>query len=174
MKRMSFIIVILVLLAPVSFSLKCIVQTGGMAAAYGATDKMALWKGATQLRGANIFQRRVYKVLDGTEFMGSGYVGPPYTGDDFRRLAASGANLVVISHPGLFDIKPPYSLNRELQSNLDGLLGMIAKEDMFAVIAFRTGPGRSPFTFHLDETGDWFEESHLDDSVWERRTAQDA
>lgn len=85
-------------------------------------DRMALWKVTTQLRGANIFQRRIYPELDGTEFMGPGYVGPPYTKADFRKLATLGANLVVISHPGLFDVKSPYGLNREIQSTLDELL----------------------------------------------------
>jgi hypothetical protein len=137
-------------------------------------DKMALWSDKTQLRGANIFQRKVYPELDGPEFMGSGYVGPPYTQEDFDRLADFGANLVVISHPpGLFSVKPPYNLDREIQSNLDDLLSLIAEADMFAVIAYRTGPGRSAFTFHLDEVGDWFDKSYLDDSVWEKGAAQD-
>jgi hypothetical protein len=106
--------------------------------------------------------------------MGSGYVGPPYTSADFKKLAAFGANLVIISHPGLFDVKSPYSLNRRIQENLDRLLDMIAEADMFAVIAFRTGPGRSEFTFYFEEVGDWFDESYLDDSVWEDRRIQDA
>jgi hypothetical protein len=72
MKRTPFIAVVLVLLVQALFYVICISQTGGPAAAYGATDKMALWKGATKLRGANIFQRRVYPAIDGTEFMGSG------------------------------------------------------------------------------------------------------
>jgi hypothetical protein len=128
----------------------------------------------TKLRGANIFQRKVYPELDGPEFMGHRYVGPPLTQDDFNSLAELGANLVVISHAGLFDVKPPYSLDREIQANLDRLLGMIAKADMFAVIAFRTGPGRSEFTFYLEEVGDWFDESYLDDSMWENPAAQDS
>jgi hypothetical protein len=45
---------------------------------------------------------------------------------------------------------------------------------MFAVIAFRTGPGRSEFTFYLEEVGDWFDESYLDDSMWENPAAQDS
>jgi hypothetical protein len=137
-------------------------------------DKMALWTDETQLRGANIFQRKVYPELDGPEFMGAGYVGPPYTQEDLNRLADFGANLVVISHPGLFSVYPPYNLDVEIQSNLDDLLLMIAEADMFAVIAYRTGPGRSAFTFHLDEVGDWFDKSYLDDSVWEKEAAQEA
>ena len=45
---------------------------------------------------------------------------------------------------------------------------------MFAVISFRTGPGRSEFTFVRDEAGDWFAESYLNDSVWQDKVAQDA
>nr|HID13007.1 hypothetical protein [Anaerolineae bacterium] len=44
-----------------------------------AVDKWALWAGGTKLRGANIYQRRVYPELDGPTFMGPGPVGPPYT-----------------------------------------------------------------------------------------------
>jgi hypothetical protein len=137
-------------------------------------DKMIFWTGETQLRGANIFQRQVYPELDGTKFMGPDYVGPPYSASDFKKLAALGANLVIVSHPGLFDVKSPYGLNSKIQANLDRLLDMIAKADMFAVIAFRTGPGRSEFTFYFEEVGDWFDESYLDDSVWEKRVIQDA
>ena len=49
----------------------------GHAVAYDDADKMALWKGVTQLRGVNIFQRRVCPALDGTEFIGPGYVRHP-------------------------------------------------------------------------------------------------
>ena len=55
-------------------------------------DKWALWVGGTQLRGANIYQRRTYPELDGPEFMGDGPVGPPYTQGDFDLMAAMGAN----------------------------------------------------------------------------------
>ena len=140
----------------------------------GATlDEWALWAEGTQLRGANIYQRRVYPELDGPEFMGPGPVGPPYTQEDFDRLAAFGANVVHISHPGLFTETPPYELDPEIQANLDRLLELIARADLFAVIGFRTGPGRSEFTFMLDEVGDWFDESYLNDEVWRDQAAQD-
>ncbi|HID92700.1 MAG TPA: hypothetical protein EYP60_01270, partial [bacterium (Candidatus Stahlbacteria)] len=137
-------------------------------------DKWALWTGGTHLRGANIYQRRVYPELDGPDFMGSGSVGPPYIQEDFNRLAAMGANYVNISHPGLFTEKPPYTLDQDIQDNLDSLLGMIAKANMFAVISFRTGPGRSEFTFFWDEVGDWFDTGYLNDSVWQDQAAQNA
>ncbi len=136
--------------------------------------KWALWIGGTHLRGANIYQRRVYPELDGAEFMGSGSVGPPYTQEDLDQLAALGTNYVNVSHPGLFTETPPYTLDPDIQDNLDNLLTMIAKADMFAVISFRAGPGRSEFTFFWDEMGDWFDASYLNDSVWQDQAAQDA
>jgi uncharacterized protein (TIGR01370 family) len=139
-------------------------------------DKMDLWDNKTgpHLRGANIHQRRVYPELDGPTFYGPGPVGTPYTQEDFDKLASLGCNYVNISHPGLFTEKPPYKLDKEIQDNLDNLLEMIEKADMFAVISFRTGPGRSEFTFMADDVGDWFDESYLNDTVWQDKEAQDA
>ena len=137
-------------------------------------DKWALWDGPTQLRGANIWQRVVVPDLDGADFLGDGHVGPPYTQSDFDRLAALGANYVNISGPGLFTERPPYTLDERVQANLDRLLHMIAQADMFAVITFRTGPGRSDFTFYSEGAGDWFDESLLIEWVWEEQDAQDA
>jgi cysteinyl-tRNA synthetase len=142
------------------------------AEATGPFDKFALWSGGTQLRGANIYQRRVYPELDGLEFVGPGPVGPPYTQEDFERLAALGANYVAISHPGLFTEKPPYVLDEGVQSNLDNLLSMIAQADMFGVISFRTGPGRAEFSVCC-LGDDWFSDEYLNDAVWEEQGAQD-
>lgn len=135
--------------------------------------KWELWLDGPHLRGANIYQRRVYPELDGTEFMGPGPVGPPYTQDDFDQLANLGANYVNISHPGLFGEAPPYAPDPVIQEHLDTLLAMAAHADLFAVISFRTGPGRAEFTFVLEDLGDWFDESYLDDSVWQDSAAQD-
>ncbi|MEE9615918.1 MAG: hypothetical protein V3T90_02800, partial [Anaerolineae bacterium] len=138
-------------------------------------DKWALWTRGTQLRGANIYQRRVYPELDGDEFMGSGPVGPPYTQGDFDRLAALGGNYANISHPGLFTETLPYTLDQGIQDNLDNLLGLVAHADMFAVISFRTGPGRAEFSVCcLEDVGDWHDESYLNDSMWQAQDAQDA
>jgi len=136
--------------------------------------KMSLWQEKTKLRGANIYQRRVYVELDGSTFMGSGVVGPPYTREDFDELAALGANYVNISHPGLYTENSPYSLDTDIQANLDNLLAKIALADMFAVISFRTGPGRSEFTFFWGEDDDWFDKSYYNDRVWKNQQAQEA
>ncbi len=119
-------------------------------------DKRELWVDSAQLRGANIWQRIVIPDLDGAEFLGSDYVGPPYTQEDINRLAALGANYVNISGPGLFTEDPPYQLDLQVQAHLDRLLDMIQKADLFAVITFRTGPGRSDFTFYRDVAGGWY------------------
>ena len=137
-------------------------------------DKFSLWTNGTQLRGANIYQRRVFPELDGENFIGSAPVGPPYTQADFNALAAAGANYVNISAPGLFTVKPPYILDESVQANLDSLLEMAEKADLFVVISARTGPGRSEFSILRDGAGKWFDEKYLIESVWEDESAQDA
>jgi len=102
------------------------------------------------LRGANIWQGRNLTEIYG-DTLGTGAVGPPYTQTDFDNLAALGANYVNVSHPGLYAEKAPFTLDEQVQQNLDSLLTMIAQAKMFAVITFRTGPGRSEFTFVLEE-----------------------
>ena len=143
-------------------------------------DEWALWTGPTQLRGANIYQRRVYPELDGSTFMGPGPVGPPYTQEDLDNLAALGANYVNISHPGLFTETAPYTLDLAVQNNLDNLPTMIAQADMFAVITFRTGPGRSEFwAFWGEDTASdpdegWFDPGYYNNRLWADQAAQDA
>ncbi len=137
-------------------------------------DKFSLWDNGTQLRGANIYQRKVYGELDGTDFWGPGPVGPPLKQEDFDKLSHAGANLVVLSHPGLFNEKPPYALNQGIQDNLDTLVAMAKKADLFVVIAFRTGPGRSEFAFVRDDVGTWFDASYFNDEIWKDMAVQDA
>jgi hypothetical protein len=136
-------------------------------------DKMSLWTEGTQLRGANIWQRRVYPELDGTEFLGEGPFGPPYTQADFDRLATLGANYINLSIEGLYSQTPPYRLDPQAETHLDKLLEMAGKADLFAVISFRTGPGRSDFTFYRDGAGVWFDPKYLIEWVWEEQEAQD-
>ncbi|MBN2306126.1 MAG: cellulase family glycosylhydrolase [Anaerolineae bacterium] len=139
-----------------------------------AYDKFVLWTGPTQLRGANVWQRVVFPAFDGPEYLGQGHVGPPYTQDDFNRLAALGANYVNISGPGLFTLNPPYVVDEGVQANLDRLLDMIARADMFAVISARTGPGRSEFVFWGDDFTEWADPALLVDHLWTDQAAQDA
>ena len=135
-------------------------------------DKWDLWTGGTRLRGANTWQRIVVPHYDGNEFLGSNYIGPPYTQEDFNRLATLGANYVNLSHPGLFTERPPYQLDLEVEANLDQMIAMAAEADLFVVITFRTGPGRNDFTFYRDD--DWFARKDLIENVWEDADAQAA
>ena len=141
-------------------------------------DKYSLWTGGTHLRGANIWQHRDYEGYYYDQFNGK-IIGPEYTQNDFDTLAAMGANYVNISHPGLFPpdpdlLHPPNNFDSVTQDNLDTLLEMIGKANMFAVISFRTGPGRSEFTFVREEVGSFFDDNDLDESVWDDQLKQDA
>jgi hypothetical protein len=137
-------------------------------------DKWALWVDGPHLRGANIMQRRVYPDLDGPTFFGPGPYGPPYIQRDFDWLATMGANYVNISHQGLFFDDAPYALDTDAQDNIDSVLEMIAAADMFAVISFRSGPGRSTFSLVADGVNDWFEEHFLNDTLWSDPAARAA
>jgi hypothetical protein len=128
-------------------------------------SKWELWAGATELRGANLWQKVIDPKRDGTS-LGPGSVGPPYSEQDFQHLAALGANYVNLSHPGLFTETPPYRLVPEVQQNLDQLLDKIEKANLFAVVSFRTGPGRSEDTFD-DAT-----HKHPTQVVWKNNAAR--
>jgi hypothetical protein len=138
----------------------------------GTADKWSLWVNGTQLRGANIYQRRVFPEFDGTEFLGPGPFGPPYKQVDFDKLATLRANYVNISSPGLFTVEPPYRVDEEAVANLDRLLKMAAQADLFAVITFRTGPGRSEFA--ILGPADWLPDGYLVESVWQDTEARSA
>ena len=146
---------------------------GGAAAE--AAERIDLWVNADapQLRGANLYQRRVYPELDGPEFLGPGPFGPPVEAGDLAGLAAAGANLVVLSHPGIFTEGAPYRLDGDALANLDRLVEMATAADLFVVIAFRTGPGRSEFAILPDGAGVWYDPGLLDTSVWGDAAAQD-
>jgi hypothetical protein len=144
------------------------------------TSKWSLWSSnVTLLRGANIWQTVVIPEVHGENYNGPGPVGPPFDQGDLDQLAEMGANYVNISHPGLYTETPPYVLNEDAQDNLDDLLDMIEQADMFAVISFRTGPGRSEFTFVMgedtvtDPQEGWFDPSYYNDTVWTDQEAQD-
>ncbi len=133
-------------------------------------DKWSLWINGPHLRGANITQRRVYEV-DGPTFFGPGPLGPPVTQQDINDLSNMGANYVNLSYSGLFTIDPPYQVDLDVQDALDKMLDMIANADMFAVITFRSGPGRSEFALFY---WDGLDDQYINDSVWTDPTAQDA
>ncbi len=131
-------------------------------------DELGLWTADSALRGANLYQDTVEPENEPTE--GPGPVGPPYTLDDFQALADAGANLVQLSHPGLFTVEPPYELDGAVQENLDRLIRYAERADLFVAIAFRTGPGRSESAIIGDEN----DGSALEESIWTDAAAQDA
>lgn len=137
-------------------------------------DKFSLWNNGTQLRGAIIAQSKVYVELGMDATLGPGAVGPPLEQKDFDNLVKAGANLVLFSCPGLFDDRSPYTLNKGVQDNLDRIIAMAEKADLFVVIAFRSGPGRSEFTLSRDQADTWFPKSYINDDVWKLTAAQDA
>ncbi len=137
-------------------------------------DKWSLWINGTQLRGANIYQRQVMPDLDGEKFMGSDVYGPPYVQEDFDRLSALGANYVNIQLAGLYTIEPPYEVNDAAVANLDRLLAMIGRADMFAVITFHSGPGRSVFSIRRSGAGTSFDKDYVVENVWTDPDAQAA
>ncbi len=137
-------------------------------------DKWALWTEGTRLRGANIYQRRVFPPLDGTEFLGPGPLGPPYTQADFDALAAQGVNWVNFSVPGLFTVSPPYRPDPQVVRTIDRLLQMAARARLYVVLSARTGPGRSEFSILREGAGDWFPKSYLIETVWQDPAARRA
>jgi len=134
--------------------------------------KIDLWKVETQLRGINICLVDIYPELDGDSF-GTGAVGPIFTQKDFNELRNLGANIVIISYPGLFTSAPPYKLDKARQAYLDKLINMIAKADMFAAITFRSGPGRSRMSMHwgednvTDPKNGWFPRKYYNETLWD-------
>ena len=131
-----------------------------------AADPIELWRDGPHLRGANVHQRRVIEEIDGPEFFGPGPFGPPLSQQDFDRLSASGANYVQLSVPGVFTEEAPYVLDPAAVENLDRLLRMVARADLYAVIAFRSGPGRSEFTFFPGQEDTWFPARLVNEDVW--------
>ncbi|HFC10547.1 MAG TPA: hypothetical protein ENJ54_11970 [Chloroflexi bacterium] len=136
--------------------------------------KWAFWTSGTRLRGADIYQRRVFPDLDGTTFLGPGPLGPPYTQADFDALAAGGANWVNLSVPGLFTVRPPYRPDPAVVQRVDRLIAMAARAGLWVVLSARTGPGRSEFSILRDGAGDWFPRSYLVESVWRDAAARQA
>lgn len=130
-----------------------------------AADKWKLWVQGPHLRGANIWQVTPEGQAE-TELPWKTHVGPPYELSDFEKLSQWGANYVNLSVPGLYAERAPYGLDLRVQEHLDMLLDKALKADLFAVISFRTGPGRNEQGFTKNDR-----KFHR---VWKNRHAQDA
>ena len=138
--------------------------------------KIDLWDTSRggRLRGAVISQRRVYHDIDGPEFLGPGPVGSPISDHSLAGLASSGANLLVLSMPGPWAVAAPYAPEPAIMDHLDRLVRRCERAGLFVVIGFRSGPGRSAFTFHRDSAGSWFPADRVDEHLWRSREAADA
>jgi len=118
---------------------------------FSPSDKISLWNsGETLLRGANVFQRRVYPEYD-DGYIGDGQFGPPFAQAELNSLSALGANYVNLSTHGVFTEKSPYMVNPSAVVNLDLMISMIERADMFVVISIRTGPGRDELALTCEE-----------------------
>jgi hypothetical protein len=147
---------------------------GGIAKAQGT--KIDLWDNATgpHLRGGVIPQRRVYPDIDGSEFLGPGPVGVPISDQALNTFAELGGNLVILSLPGICREAPPYGFDPDIEAYLDDIVMRCERAGLFVVIGFRSGPGRSEFTFHREDGDSWFPASMIDEHMWASFEAHDA
>ncbi|MFV0260738.1 MAG: glycoside hydrolase family 5 protein [Acidimicrobiales bacterium] len=139
----------------------------------GRADAMAGWRDG-HWRGANLFQRRVGAYDTDPRLIAGGAVVPRYTTVDLEALAATGANMVVLSHPGVYTEVPPYRLDPAVTENLIDLLDQVDRAGLRAVVAMRTGPGRSEITFVRGDVGRYYAPADLIETVWTDPVAQDA
>jgi hypothetical protein len=123
-------------------------------------DAFELWNTGV-LRGANVFQGR------NPGGASTGFGDGDFTQADFDDLAAAGANYVQISHAGTFAETPPYALDPAAEANLDRVIGMAAAANLYAVIAFRSGPGRN-------ENAISNRDGTLLETIWTDTAARDA
>ncbi len=135
-------------------------------------NKRDLWHRTTgpHLRGAVFVQRRVYAQLDGSTFLGRGPFGPPITDQALDHLAEAGANLASWSGPGLFGEAEPFGLDPAVEDHIGQWLERCRARGLFTTLCFRSGPGRSAFAFHPEES--WYPAELYDDSVWRDRSKQ--
>jgi hypothetical protein len=131
-----------------------------------STTKRDLWRNGAgpSLRGSVFVQRRVYPEVDGSQFLGPGLIGSPITGEALDRLAEAGANLASWSGPGLFSETAPFALDAAVEDHIGTWLDACRARGLFTTLCLRSGPGRSAFAFHPDES--WYPPALYDDSLW--------
>ncbi len=127
-----------------------------------------LWpmSGPPILRGAVIAQRRRRLEVDGDTFGGGAAILPSYRRSDFDGLAQAGANLVVMSFPELWTVKPPYRRDTAIADILVQQLDAARAAGLYSIVALRSGPGRSDFIFHRDARDTWFPANLIVESIW--------
>jgi hypothetical protein len=149
------------------FSPSTLAETKTCPTAEQIHSKWDLWAHGTCLRGANLWQKVIRPEFDG-DSLGTDAVGPPYSQDDLDRLQRMGANYANLSFPGLFTEEPPYRVDPKVVAALDDLLAKVKKANLFAVLSFRTGPGRNEAIFDAAQL------SHAVNTVWTDPIAQEA
>jgi endoglucanase len=87
-------------------------------------DRFGLWKSG-ELRGANAF--------------------PRHTVEDLRTLRSWGANLVAFGVDSVLDLDAPFDLKEDAFADIDTAISRAKEADLFAVINFRSAPGRKDF-----------------------------
>lgn len=125
--------------------------------------KWDLWRAGTCLRGVNTWQKTYEKD-------GLAYLTYAYRPEDFVELKRLKANYVNVSFPGIYSVRPKgegYVLEPEVLKELKLMVKHLRESNLFAVVAFRTGPGRNEAVFGGEK------EAPLSD-VWTSPAARDA
>lgn len=115
--------------------------------AINSENKFQLWKRNSFFRGANIHPYKIFSPFTMQE---------PITIEDLKEIKKLGANLVVANFPGVFTYYPPYEIDSLHLRNLDRVVEMTSKINLNLVIAIRSGPGRSLYSFFDKEREDEF------------------
>jgi hypothetical protein len=120
------------------------------------SSKADLWNpGTTQLRGANIWQKALFKEGQPFEF---DRMETRYTGSNLAKFRRWNANFANLSHQGtLHTHQGPggkYPLVREIRYHLRQLVWDFRDNQMFVVVSFRTGPGRTEKVFSSGDSSE--------------------
>jgi hypothetical protein len=124
----------------------------GSVCAQNINAKFDLWnQKRTLLRGANVWQKAVFK--EGETFV---YVGmeTSYGAANLKKMKDWNANYVNISHPGLRHTHPrngSYPVVPAIRANVTNLIELAGINNLFVVISFRTGPGRTEEVFSRED-----------------------
>jgi len=100
--------------------------------------KIVLWKKSSFLRGANLHPYKHFSPFSMRDLIKE---------KDLIELKKLGANLIVANYPGVFTYFPPYEIDSLNLKNLDEIVRLTEKLDLFLVISIRSGPGKSLLTF---------------------------
>jgi len=119
-------------------------------------SKIEVWKNNSFLRGANVHPYKHFSPFSMRE---------PITKKDLVELKKLGANLVVANYPGVFTYFPPYQIDSLNLKNLDEIVLLTEKLDFYLIISFRSGPGKSLFTF--------FDKNREDEFIFHDSLAQE-